>query len=84
MELLENLYYSFSERIYPIKASNEEEEAYKKFEKSLSKEQLQLYNEFYFQAGARLSKENKRWFRLGFTECLNMFLDATKREKLKY
>ena len=83
MKLIEEMYYYFSERMPRLEESREEKKLLEKFENSLTEEQTQLYNELYMTQSGRLSKECRRYFRLGFTECLNMFLDATKREKLR-
>ena len=83
MELIERLYYHFAERLKRIEESEEEKEARENFEKTLTGEQDDLYDIMLLEQSGRLSKEYKRFFRLGFTECLNMFLDANKREELR-
>ena len=84
MELIEHLYCHYSERLPRIEESEEEEVALKNFEKTLTEEQTHLYNKLFMAQSERLWKENGRYFRLGFTECLNLILDATKREKRRY
>ena len=83
MELIERLYYHFAEQVTRIEESEEEKEVRENFEKTLTKEQDNLYDVMLLEQSGRLSKEYKRYFRLGFTECVNMLLDATKREKLR-
>ena len=82
--MIEILFYHFAERLPRIEESNKENEVFEKFENSLTEEQKDLFNEFYMTQSERHLKEFKRFFRLGFTECINMFLDGVQREKTRY